>query len=307
MIKSLLYSVIFCTCSMAASRAWVHCAWHIVRMIALISTADPHFQAPGAPAPPAAARRAAWGTFRKLMPSVHISSFKSPVTSARAMRASLAVLVYTALHLAQTANATSCDLPNLVCRQNEGRPCTDAELISPYLDEHVVRGYITSFHSTSIFSDVKLFNVCPHCMVAYSPALFVHDGKLRAFLRIDFDFANVQPCPPHHITSHTRCPQDGHSVSVYSAIAHGQLSNQLHFDAPESWVMMNEDLTAAASYSHRYLPAKARAFTWGDEVWVVYTNDIGTARHRVFAQRALPSETAPVHLHVAKSTSQGTK
>ena len=188
-----------------------------------------------------------------------------------------------------------------MCRQNEGRPCTETELSGSYLDDRVIalQGCSLS-RSQDIFNQSGPFNYPRETTLAYNPSLFVYQGELRAFLRVDFDFAkDVKMCPPHKMTNNSRCPDDGSAMAMCSALVMGKLDSQLQFkDDIASWVVLNEDLKTAASFSNTfYFPQDGRAFMWGDEVWVTYNNYVGNNRHRMFVQRVLPSETAPVHLH----------
>ena len=131
------------------------------------------------------------------------------------------------------------------CRQNEGRQCTVSELLTPLLDVNIDKGYMVSAQGHEVHENVSLFNYSPSHMSAYNPSLFVHNGQLRAFLRIDFNLGSLQKCPPHHITNSSKCPGDGSEILLYSALAHVKLDRRqgsITMDSDERGLLKNRKL-----------------------------------------------------------------
>ena len=218
------------------------------------------------------------------------------------MCALLIALVCTACALIEHVAATSCESSPLSCRQNEGRHCTKAELLAPYLSSHISSGYHVTIDRKSATDSIgKQTDIkSGEMFTAHNPSLFAHGGQLWTFLRLDLGLSGQNnTCPPRRLSNLTRCPDDGTSVQLRNARAYAKLNGELQLDihSNKDVVVMHEDFIAAAPQkSGASRPQDGRAFTWGDEVWVIYTDVVVENCHQMFVQRAFPSETVPVHL-----------
>ena len=220
-----------------------------------------------------------------------------------AWRASILVLALSA----------ACSLASATCRQNQGRPCTSAELSHPLLSPTLASGplpFPTSKELRSRFdlakqTDFKIWRFI-------NPAICVHDGALWALIRMWANGPKAPTvCPDNNPTAARQCPSTPpvNAVSFTTLLRLGKTFDDvvqidaLPYDLPYDAVHEGfEKHKAKLRFALNFGPEDPRAFTWDGEIYMAFnalSNTEVLEAHfgrRMHVQRVFPSISAPVQL-----------